>query len=321
MVMHGSSREPAIMLNAIKAASISFIIVAAVNADQANGFGLPKGELASCSLTQPTVAIANGLNTPTLCETFASSADIDSSNTLASGYKWYTGAYGLGGPLQWLAPTDWAVSSNVLSLNNEQISGGFAFMSATTNQISPTVTTVGKTYAPPFYIQYSIAVNQALAPGSQASGNCNGTIENRVSWPTIWLNDVSLTKAQFSSGSLASNEAEIDVMEFYVGCPTGMGSGVWEPLSNIHIWNSATTILTSNTNNVTWGSGTWNGTTFHTVGELVTATNAYTYFDGTLMQTIPLTGSFSVTATGNYILIMNPGVSWPLKVGYVQVWQ
>lgn len=285
-------------------------------------FSLPHGgTVTSCPLTQPAVAAANGMNAVALCETFSTPSDIDGNNTIVSGYKWYTGAVGLGGPLQWIGTMDWAVASNVLSLNSELISGGFAFMSATTNQISPTVTTVGTTYSPPFYIEYKIAVNQSLAPGGQASGNCGGTTENRVSWPTIWLNDVSLTKAQFTGGSLASNQAEIDVMEFYVGCPTGMGAGVWDTLSNIHIWTSATTIGPDSTNHVTWGSGTWDGVTYHTVGELITATQAKTYFDGTLMQTLDLTsGGLNPAATGNYILIMNPGISWPLKVNYVQIW-
>lgn len=275
----------------------------------------------ACGFIQPAVAVANGLNTSTLCESFISSATIDGSNTFSPGYNWYTGAVGQSGPVQWITPSDWSVASNVLSLNTEAVAGGFAFMSATTTQVTPTVTTVGKTYTPPFYIEYTIAVNQSLAPGTQIQGFCNGVSENTVSWPTIWLNDVNLTGAQFSGGSISANKAEIDVMEFYVGCPSGMGSGVWNTLSNIHIWNTPTTILTSSTNSVTWGSGTWNGTTYHTVGELVTASNAYTYFDGTLEQTIPLTGSFSVAGTDNYILLMNPGITWPLKVGYVQVWQ
>lgn len=300
--------------------------LATVTADQANGLGIfPTGGLTtSCSLSQPAVAMANGMNKNTLCEDFLSASTIDSGETWDAGYNWYIKvAFGNSTSGAFMGPSDFTVGSSILNLNTQDTAGGFSLFSATTTGYTPTVTTVGKTFTPPFYMEFKIAVNQSLAPGSLGNGDCGSGVVSRYSWPTIWLNDMNLTIAQWGVGAapISSNKAEVDILEFYVGC-SGMGPGTWDPLSNIHIWSSATTIATSDTNMVSWGAGSWDGVTYHTLGELITSTSAKTYFDGTLEQTIDLTmGGLGPAATGDYNIMMNPGVAWPLHVDYVQVWQ
>jgi len=290
---------------------------------------LTNAALTSCSLWRgstdrcaadefaaPSVAVAAGLNHLALCDDFTSDASIDKDATLKPGYNWYTSIMRIDGAQKaHVTATEFTVSNSVLHLNAEEVSGGYALYSAALLTYSPN-SYVGKTYVPPFYLEYRFAVNKSLAPGSL--GIAGSTL--RYSWPSVWLNDITLQFAQFSNGTIPHSYAEIDPLEFYVST-VGMGAGNWQQHSAIHIWDTPTTIDPDNDISVDWGT-TWDDATYHVVGVLVNSTAVYIYFDGALMNIMTTTGGFAPAFDASYNLIINPGYqNWPIHVDYVQIWK
>jgi len=287
--------------------------------------------LASCSVSrgganpcitngpaEPSVAAAAGLETLVFWDDFANPATIDGGNTQAPGFNWYgSWTKRAGGKKILVSSANYSVSNSILHLNSETDAGGYALQTWAATGWAPN-TFVGRSFAPPLYYEAKIAVNKSLAPGSVGPGQDGNP--SRFSWPTIWLQDITLMSAILSGGSISQSYGEIDVLEFYVGT-TGMGARVWDQQANVHIWNSTTTISPDSTNHVNWGT-TWDDTTFHTVGVLVTSASAKFYFDGTLMQTISLAGGMAPAFNSSYVLLINPGYgTWPTHVDYVGLWQ
>lgn len=297
-----------------------------------SSFGIvPAGGGGGCTseISQPSPASGASLNCLSFYDDFASTNTIDTAATGQPGFNLYPQNYfGIGNT----STGDYSVSNSTLTITNavQTAPGGIGLQTAAPKSVSPNIP-IGYQIKAPFYVEIKFATNKSLAPGSLATGPCGvgGMVGARYSWPTLWMQDVSLLFDQTNQTTTGGNRAEIDLLEFYVGC-NGMTAGTWDQLANIHIWTAWNTIGPDSTHHVSWGS-TWDDMTYHTLGVLVKTAvmgggtgSATWYFDGSQVQQITWAsgGSLSPVETSAFDLIMNPGHStWPIHVDYVQVWQ
>lgn len=284
-----------------------------------------------CALgvSQPAPASEASLNCLRFYDDFAGGTNtIDTNATGRPGFNWYPQNFFR---VPATPSSDYDVSDSVLNVNEQPVPGGVGLQSVGPISFMQNES-VGYEVKAPFYIEFKIAVNKSLAPGATGTGGCGvgqKAAVTRYSWPTIWLEDASLLFDQTNQTTTGGNRAEIDVLEFYVGCG-GMAPGTWDQQANIHDWSAWNAIGNDSPHHVNWGS-TWDDTTYHTVGVLVKTAvigggtgSATWYFDGSQMQQITWLegGALSSTETSSYDIIMNPGYgTWPIHVSYVQVWQ
>ena len=281
--------------------------------------------------TPPTVAAANGLNCSTYSMDFSTLSTIDTTNSGNPGFN----LYGLN-PFGYASTpgSDYSIASNVLSLTDTPGPGVGLESVAFINPAAVPATYVGTTFKPPFYIEYTIAANQSLAPGAQKSGivGCGFGVPavNRVAWPAFWLQDVNWTAIQTVQTSDGNPHSEIDAMEFAVNCPGGSGAGTWQIQNNLWVWQGSWTGFGGGTGHSVTPAGPWDGTTQHTEGLLVidTVTGGGTgsviyYHDGAAISTTTFSTNpqkFAVD-NANYELLIASGFSWPFRVGPIKVWQ
>ena len=287
----------------------------------------PTGSTGACGAPALAVAAAHGLTRLAFCDDFDSVATIDARASGEPGFNWYPQNF-------WGVPTtrssDYRVESSVLSLLDQSLPSGTGLQTAGPLTYSPP-RYVGRVFTAPFYVQIRFAVSKTAAPGSPGLAGCGaGSAVARYSWPTLWMQDVDLLFHQTSRTDPARSEAEIDGIEFYVGCD-GQGRGNWKIQMNVHEWSGHRIIGADAMNTPDLGAYGFDEGTFHTIAWLVETAHAgggrgsvTWYFDGIqVAQATWLPGApLSSVERAAFDLIMNPGFrTWPIFIDYVEVWQ
>ncbi|MER3474899.1 MAG: hypothetical protein C4335_12955 [Armatimonadota bacterium] len=302
MEKHAKTAVPICALSALLWRSTALLSIALV----ASGCSLLLRSTGATAPTPPPQAAAAGFTKLTFSDEFNSISTIDVNATGLPGYKWYVDR-----PFGWpvVQRSEYRICNGVLVITQQG--------SSYANWGSATYSVKGKTgrafrYG---YIEARMRFDPALGPNSDG-------------WPSFWMLSLSHTL-----GSNDSRYSELDIFEAYTG---GYAEYKRAFVGTLHEWQQKPTLVHyQNANNWTplphVDFGKW-----HTYGVLWKPGEVTWYFDGTALQTqrysangypepqtnpISPIGTFSIIDSEDLVLILGSGVSWPLYVDYVRVWQ
>ena len=263
----------------------------------------------------PPQAAAWGMNTLTFADEFTSISTIDTTNSKASGFKWYSSNF-FGNPP--VSSSAYSISGSILTFNN---TANLGLCTLCNNGIGQTFSAAGGG----FYIEFLMKINSSYAGASGVSG-----------WPAVWS-----MSAGHLLGSISSNFPELDFIEMY---PSSTVGAVW-PLMAFHDWTTSSA-NNYNTNDFPTMPGGYDANAWHTYGTLYVpmARNGGTgiverYVDNALLSTSVINftasgpaspgatpsnpnGTFSCIDGDSQPVLLGNGTNWlGTELDFVHVWQ
>lgn len=317
------------------------------------GAGLTSGDVANITTLLSAIAPTLTASQPPPLATYwgftntafsyvpTNTSNIDVNNTQAPGFVWYTADFFTAPPT---ASADISVAGGVLTINSTNASEPWtanpgAYRSrlltagcygGSTCSTSPGY--IGTTFSPGGYYQACFSFDPTVQSGSTSYG-----------WPSFWLQDVAGLLSQ--TNQTAAQFAEIDTIEQY---PTG--SGTTEAAISLNDWTNTSgggfgtlNAFQFHASSAELGNPTFNNSTYHCYGTLwvLTTQNAGTgiflrYFDGvriggadtTYTATGPASPTFQpsnpngtmfVSESGNFDMMLDGSLNWPINVKSVLV--
>jgi beta-glucanase (GH16 family) len=246
---------------------------------------LPPAPVSAGPGAAPAQAAAAGFTNLVFDDEFTS-ADTISVGTGTASTNWYTHSYtGVT-----LPPADYSVQGGYLTINSDTSGYSDGLNTATTGH-----TDGAWQHA---YFEAAIRFN----PKGHTSG----------AWPAFW----SYSLDYFVNGNQNADHVELDFMEAY---PTGSSITY---ITTIHDWMGQTA-NGQNSNNVPTVPASTDYTQFHRYGCLWTPGKVVWYFDDEPVTTVA-TGAgtlYDSMETDKMAVLLGTGVSWPMDVDYVRIWQ